>query len=173
MKFNKPLAIALTATAVGAAGLLGAGAAFAAQSSDHADPMGSLVDAIATKFNLDRSAVQQVVDDQHAAMEQQHQQQFADRLKQAVADGTLTQDQADKLTAKQAEVQAFLDSLKNKAEDERRTAMKTEFDSLRTWAQDNGIPGGFLPFGPRGMHGHGPHGSTDDGQQLPAPAPSA
>ncbi len=168
MKLTKPLVLALAATAVGTS-LLGAGIVSAAQGTDHADPMSSLVDAIAAKFNLDRSAVQQVVDDQHAAMEQEREQSQADRLSAAVADGTLTQAQADAITAKQAELKAAMESSKDMTETERRDAMKAQFDDLKAWASENGIPDRFVPFGPGRGHGPGERG----GMMPPAPKPAA
>ncbi len=134
-----------------------------------ADHMANLVKAIAEKFGLNQTEVQQVFDDQHAQMQQQHKADEATRLSQAVTDGKLTQDQADKITAKRAELDAQRESDKAKfdsmTDSERQAAMKTKMDELKQWATDNNIPAGYLPFG--GGRGHGGpggmHNGMDDG----------
>jgi len=130
------------------------------------NPMANLVTAIAQRFNLNPSDVQQVFDEQKAQMsaqrqeqrtqmEAQQQQQFADRINQAVTDGKLTQDQADKILAKKAELEAQKLSLQ-KNKNENRAVMKEQMDSLKQWATDNNIPQEYLPFGGFGMsRGHG------------------
>ena len=126
------------------------------------NPFSNLVTAISSKFNLNQSDVQNVVDqvmaDSRAKMEANKQQEFADRLAQAVKDAKLTQAQADLIAAKAKEVHTFMDSLKDKTVAERQTAMKTEMDSLKQWATENNIPQQFLMFaGPYRFEGHG-HG---------------
>lgn len=156
----------LAGSAIIALGLVFAGtsSARAANANGGTNPMSNLVQAIATKFNLNTSDVQAVFDEQRAQMEKEHEQMFADRLKQAVADGKLTQDQADKITAKKAELEALRTSLSGKTEDEKRAAMKTQVDALKTWATENNIPAEFMMFGGFGgghhmgdMKGRGMH----------------
>lgn len=135
-----------------------------AASGSNGNPMTSLVSAIAAKFNLNVSDVQSVFDAQKAQMDIRRQQEFANRLSEAVTAGKLTQAQADAITAKQKEVQTFMEGLRDKTEAERGTAMKTEMDSLKQWATDNNISqeylmfvGGHGGFGGRGFHGPRPH----------------
>ncbi|MBI5654978.1 hypothetical protein HZC53_05005 [Candidatus Uhrbacteria bacterium] len=113
--------------------------------------MGDIVQAIATKFNLNKDDVQKVFDEQRAAnqaeMQAKGEQRFTDMLTKAVADGKLTQTQADLIKAKHEEVQTFMQSLKDKTPEERQAAMKNQADSLKRWAKDNGIPAGYLPMG--------------------------
>jgi hypothetical protein len=136
------------------------GAAYAVSNiTGNGNPMSNLVNAIATKFNLNPSDVQKVFDEQKAQMELQHkeemvkmeaqqQQKFTDRISQAVKDGKLTQDQADKIFAKKTEIEA--------KRSENREAMKTQTESLKQWAADNNIPQEYLFFGGFGMgRGHG------------------
>lgn len=130
-----------------------------------ANPMSNLVTAIAQRFNLNVSDVQQVFDEQRAKMEAQREQTFTDRINQAVTDGKLTQDQADKILAKKAELEAQRTSLEGKTEEERRTAMKGQTDALKQWVIDNNIPQEYLPFLGFGMgRGHGGPGGPGFGR---------
>lgn len=167
---NKYTHIILPAVALlvglGIAGAVGVKAASNGQSQN---PMGNLVNAIAQKFNLNPTDVQQVVDDQRKLMNADHQQRLTDRFTQAVADGKLTQDQSDKIVAKMKELQAKReaekDSLGAKTEAERQAMFQQQIADLKQWAQDNSIPDGFLPFGrPMGGHHQGMMGSDNAGQ---------
>lgn len=163
MKF--PKASTMLAAAAITLGLAAgsAGVAYAASNSQIDNPMNNLVSAIATKFNLNQADVQQVFDEQHAQMEAQHQQEYKDRLAQAVTDGKLTQEQADKITSKAQELQTQRETNKNdfqnKTETERRAFMKEHLDSLKQWATDNNIPIEYMKPG----FGHGHHGGPGRG----------
>lgn len=162
------------------------GAVYANSSTTGFDnPMSKLVTAIAQRFNLNVSDVQQVFDEQKAQMDAQREEQrtqmeaqreqiFTGRINQAVTDGKLTQDQAAKILAKKAELEAQKTSLEGKTKEERRTAMTTmkeQMDSLKQWATDNNIPQEYLPFLGFGMgRGHGgPGGPGGPGFGRPAP----
>jgi hypothetical protein len=127
------------------------------------NPMSGLVAAIAQKFNLNSSDVQQVFNEQGAQMRTQmqakQQQAFIDRINKAVSDGKLTQDQANKILAEKTLIESQIAALADKTNTERQTAMKTIMDSLKQWSTDNNIPTGYLPFGFGGFegfgHGHG------------------
>lgn len=147
----KYLAIGGLAIALGIASIT---AAHAATSATGTNPMSSLVQAIAQKFNLSSADVQQVFDQQHAQMDAQRSQAMTDRINQAVTDGKLTQDQASKILAKKAELEALHKSLEGAADE--RTAMKTQMESLKQWATDNNIPVQYLFF----MGGHGMKGGA-------------
>ncbi len=131
------------------------------------NPMSDIVTAIAQKFNLSSTDVQAVVDTvmqtKRTQMQTTMEQRAADRLTQAVKDGKLTQAQANLITAKQAEIKTFMDSLAGKTMTERQTAMKTQMTALQQWAKDNNIPSGYLPIGgPMGKGGHGMRGMHFD-----------
>lgn len=119
--------------------------------------MSNLVNAIASKFNLNPNDVQQVVDQTLQQERSQRQAQFLQnyttRINQAVQNGQLTQDQANKILAKEQEVQNFLNSLSGKTAQERQSAVQQELTSLQQWAQDNNIPQQYLPIG-FAMKGH-------------------
>lgn len=135
------------------------GAASAATDAVKTDPMSGLVAAVASKFNLNTTDVQAVFDEQKAKMNVERatgrQQRFADRLTKAVADGKLTQAQADLITAKKSELEAARASLETKTPAERRAAMEAQATALKQWAADNNIPDGYLSCqGPGRMGGH-------------------
>ncbi len=158
-KGKKILVITSLAAALGV-GALGAGTALAAQNTTaRPNLMSGLVTAIAQKFNLSPSDVQAVVDQQRQQIIDQRnknaQQRFTDLLAKAVKDNKLTQAQADLITAKQAEVQAFEASLQGKSVADRQSAMKTEIDSLKAWATANKIPQQYLMYGRIGLRGPG------------------
>ena len=142
---------------IGIASLGSAGLVSAATSSSADNPKQSLIDSIASKFNLNKDEVKKVFDENHAAREAEHKQKMTDRLAQAVKDGALTQEQADKLTAKLQEMhdarEANRDSMKDKSKEERKAARQAERDAFKQWLRDNNIPEEF--GGPMGMKGEG------------------
>lgn len=133
-----------------------------------------LVDKIAQKFNLNKDDVQKVFDEDRASHEAEMQQKMDERLTKAVKDGKLTQAQADAIKSKLSEMKSFMDSLKDKTEDERHEAMKTKMDELKQWATDNNIPKGYMPMGHGMRGGPGPRGEgrgagdsqTDDSPSM-------
>lgn len=159
--------VAVTALALGIT-TAGVGVMHAAGTNSANNPMSNLVNAIAQKFNLNTADVQQVFDQQKQQMQAQRQQAEKDRLAQAVTDGKLTQDQADKITAKQQELQAQRQAdktaLQGKTPAERQAARKSEMDSLKQWAADNNIPLQYVQFGFGGPSGHRGHGLGGFGQ---------
>lgn len=80
---------------------------------------------------------------------------FSERISQAVANGELTQAQADLLLEKKAEVNAAREEMGDLVGPERGEAMREQMDALRVWAEDNDIPTEFFGgFGPgKGMRG--------------------
>ncbi len=139
---------------------LGAAAPLAAHAvqAESADSGSSLVDKIASKFNLNKDEVQKVFDENRAAHEAEHEQDFKDKLATLVKEGKITQAQSDKIQAKHDEMKADRDknmeSFKNMTEDERKAAMDAKRDELKQWAQDNGIDESYL----MPMRGGGPGG---------------
>ena len=85
---KKQLITAGVAIAVATAGVTGLGMASAAttNTSTSTNPMSSLVDAIATKFNLKKADVQAVVDAEHSKMEAQQEATAKTQLAQLVKD---------------------------------------------------------------------------------------
>lgn len=153
---RKALVISGIVGTVGLAGVASAATVAAAtDTTKSGDHMSSLVEEIASKFSLDKTKVQAVFDEQREAHQAEREQETKERLATAVTEGKLTQAQADMITAKQAEMKTFMESLKDKTEDERHAAMDTKRDELKKWAQDNSIPEEYFHPGGRG---HGPSG---------------
>jgi polyhydroxyalkanoate synthesis regulator phasin len=147
---------------IGVASLGSAGLVSAATTPGNDDPKQSLIDSIATKFNLNKDEVKKVFDENHEAREAKHEQKLADRLAEAVKDGKLTQEQADKLTAKLSEMhesrETNREALKDKTPAERKETMKAERDAFKQWLTVNNIPEEFGgPMGSKG-EGRGHHG---------------
>jgi polyhydroxyalkanoate synthesis regulator phasin len=98
-----------------------------------------LVQAIASKFNLDPAQVQQVV----SGVRQQHAQKLEENLEakiaQDVKDGKITQAQANELTAKLKDLRTNLQNLKNEPAANRRADKQKLMGDFRSWAQSQGI----------------------------------
>jgi len=171
---KKQLAIVGAVTAISAAGLTGIGIAHAANTtSSSTNPMSSLIDAIASKFNLNKTEVQAVFDEQHSQMEAQRETEVKAEVTQLVKDGKLTQDQADKINAKRTELEKERDANRtagqNLTDTERQTKMDEHRAALDTWLKDNGIDQqyAYLLMGGRGHGPGGPggHGMRGNGQR--------
>lgn len=136
----------------------------------------SVATAIATKFNLNVSDVQNVIDQTVAAGRQQVEKNRPariDPLVQAVKNGRLTQAQADLITAKRAELKTDLDALKNTAPVDRLAVLKTQAAALKQWATNNGIPPQYIMiYGGHGLRAplkSGFNKKTPSSPALPAP----
>jgi hypothetical protein len=107
------------------------------------DPQTSLVQKIAEKFNLNKDDVQKVFDEERNNRESGMQKQMESRLTQAVQDGKITEEQKklilDKVSSLHASRTAEMDKMKSMTADQRKEAMKTHKDELKTWADQNGI----------------------------------
>jgi predicted phage-related endonuclease len=139
------------------AGVGGASLVSAATSSSSTNPEQSLVDKIASKFNLDKSKVQAVFDEEHQAREAEMKQNRADALAQAVKDDKLTQAQADHITAVWKEIDDLRgDTKPSDMSDAVRQKIKDKMDALRDWLDDQNIDLKDIDGlrGP-GMGGHG------------------
>lgn len=130
------------------------------------NPMSSLVNAIAVKFNLKVSDVQAVFDEQMALNQSQLQEhreemktkfneKFTDKINQAVADGKITQAQADLIIAKKAEIELKFTNLEGKTQEEIFDIIKTQTEELKQWLKDNNISLEYFAFGKMGFHGLG------------------
>jgi polyhydroxyalkanoate synthesis regulator phasin len=163
-------AFVLGVAAVGA-GTFNASTAFADTTSNRTPEANrtahitNLVNALAQKFNLNSTEVKTVVDtvmaSEKATMQANHDKNLAERLAKAVTAGKITQAQSVLITAKIQETKAFMESMKNKTDAERKTAMTAYKANIEAWATANNIPKEFLNMGGmKQMKGKG-HGKFD------------
>jgi len=157
---RKQLIIAGLATAVGVTGLTSVGVVNAATSTSTSEPMSGLVQAIATKFNLNEADVKSVFEEQRTKMESEREAEIAKEVAQLVSDGKITQAQADKINAKRAELKkeraTDRETMGSKTREEMKATMETKRTELEIWAKENGIDTEYLRYvmggpGP-GMH---------------------
>ena len=129
---------------VGIAGLTTFGIANAETSGDSGDsPMSSLVDKIASTFNLDKSKVQEVFDAERTEREAQHEQERTEKLQALVDDGKITTAQKAAIESKikemKAERQANKEDPKDLTSEERKAKMEEKRTALETWAKEQGL----------------------------------
>lgn len=143
------------------AATLQGGSVFTLRASAANNSQDTLASKIATKFNLKQDDVQNVIDqnrtEHHAQMRADMNTKLTDRLAQAVKDGKLTEDQKTKILQHFDSEEGFFETLKDKTDAERRTAMQAHRDEEQKWAKDNGIDLSFLMpgVGHRGGFGRG------------------
>lgn len=155
--------LALLSGAIAIVGLSSIAVLNVASAANQTNKEDTLVSKISQKFNLNKSDVQKVFDEEHLAREAEMKANYESKLTQAVKDGKITEDQKTKLLAKEAELHTYMQSLNDKTREERKTAMDVKRTELEKWAKDNGISNDYLPGpmggkgkmmgGGRGMHG--------------------
>jgi hypothetical protein len=167
---SKKIIIPVAIVSVGTAAVFGTGLVMA-QSNN---PISGLSQAIAQKFNLDQTAVQQVVDQyrgQHKTQVIQNMQQREDQsLSALVTQGKIT---ADQKTAIENELSSlkdkYLNTLQNATPAQRRQAMINFRNDLLSWLKSQNIDPSLIK--PRfGMMGKGRFGGWPKGSPSPTPA---
>lgn len=153
-------------TAISAAGFTGVQIASAATDTTSTNPMTSLVDAVSTKFNLNKTEVQAVFDEQRSVMEAEREAEVKEQIAQLVSDGKLTKDQADKLTAKRAELKAERETNRDEHQaltaDERKAVVAEHKTELDAWFNETGIDTQYR-YLLTGGHGRGGQGGLGFG----------
>ncbi len=134
---NRRLSTLAVAGAISILGLGGVSAASALSGSSSSND--SLVDRLVEKFNLNKSEVQAVFDEEQKARAAERTAEQSERLQEAVDDGDITAEQKTLIEKKLAELQ---------------TAREAERTALEKWATDNMIDAMYLM-------GRG-HGDNDD-----------
>lgn len=158
MKLRPTLVAAAAAVTIGGASIIGVNAVSAETPGD------TLVEKIATRFNLNQDEVQAVFDEQRAEREAERATQLSERLQAKVDDGTITAEQKTTLEAKLAEMRDQHEASRDSdlTREELRDQHQEARDELQSWAAENNIPlDELLPLqggghgGPGGI-GHGP-----------------
>jgi methionine-rich copper-binding protein CopC len=133
----------VAAISVLGAGLLTASTAFAQSESTSQNPMDSLVQKIAQKFNLNEDEVQAVFDEAHKERHAQMKAGFEERLSTYVSQGKITEEQKQLILQKheemEAEREANKETFRNLSKEERRSQMESKHAELEAWAKENGI----------------------------------
>ena len=124
------------------------------------NPREGLVSAIAQKFNLNAGDVQQVFNQHKEQMKTGREERFKENLSARVSNGNLTQEQADKIIAKRAELESQMEARRNSGTRPTAEEAKTQMNSLKQWAEENNIPLQYLmpggkEFGLKGGFGPG------------------
>ena len=178
MQIKKSLLVAGAVATIGVATAAAGVSAATSSTGGSGDSNSSIVDKIATKFNLNKDDVQKVFDEDRSAHEAEHEAKSEEKLTQAVKDGKITEDQKIKIIAKLAEMKSGMETMKNsmkdKTSEERKTLMEQKHTDLEAWAKENNIPmeylmvmhfkgGGPGPGGPGGEF----HVRFDDGAGTP------
>jgi len=108
----------------------------------------TIVENIATKFNLNPSEVEQV-------FESTRIQERTERLSQAVVDGDITEAQKNLILEKENEFRASIEKINSQelTADARHEAIQNLRSDLIDWAEENDIPTKYIMMG--GMNGMG------------------
>ncbi len=156
MKITKKMILPVLALTVVGASVLGTSATVSADSN-----VDSLVEKIASRFNLNQDEVQAVFDEARDEKHAEHQAELSENLQAKVDDGTITAEQMtlieQKLEEKRAQREANRDQ--DLTREERRVQHEQEREEFKTWAEENNIPLEELDLrqhkGPGGPHRHG------------------
>jgi outer membrane murein-binding lipoprotein Lpp len=166
MKKNK---IIITATIVSLLMLAGFYQVVNAQTTGH---YSSIIQKLATKFNLKVEDVKAVFDEEEVTKEAEQQTRFITILDQAVTSNELTASQKDAILQKRAEMATVLETMTNLTPTERKEAMAKIQTEMKTWAEANGINLKYLfSFGGR-KFGRGPGSHEGFGALGPKGSPS-
>lgn len=139
---NKKIMLSALMVALVGTGLLAVNQVSAQETSTN--PQDSIIQRLVTKFGLNETEVKQVFTEEHEARHAEMEKRMEDRLTTAVNDGKLTEEQKQKILAKQKEMktsrESEIESFKNMTEEERKVAMEAKRVELKKWAEKNDIP---------------------------------
>lgn len=116
-------------------------------------PMSGLVQMIASKFNLDQTQVQTVVDQYHQTEKgnrgTEMKKNQEDRLAKLVTEGKITEAQKQAIIAEITTIRAkySLDRSKKLTPTERKAQMEKHQAEIKAWAQSQGIDPTLLTIG--------------------------
>lgn len=144
MVVSKKMTIGLTSLAVVTALAVGGGSMAMAQGNGGSD---SIVDKVATKFNLNKDDVQAVFNEERDARQAERAAEVSSDLQKSVDAGKLTAEQKTQIENKMKENQS---------------ARETEMTSLQEWATTNNIDMRYVMGG--GRHGANLDTAVADGK---------
>ena len=151
MRLKTAVAVVIAVCTLALLGVYGFSAIAAETQSTYNFP--PIIQKLIEKFNLDPAKVDEVFQEQRKEMKAKQQENYEQRLEQAVKDGKLTEKQKEAILSKWNEIQTKLEALSKLSPEERQKALKELRDDTEKWAKDNGIDARFLMFGLKGrMH---------------------
>lgn len=98
-----------------------------------------VIQKIIDRFGLNQDEVQVVLDEAKEEHRAEMEQKKEEYLNQAVADGTITEEQKQLLQQKHEEMQANREAWRNLSREERREQMQAHHEEMQSWAEENGI----------------------------------
>jgi homospermidine synthase len=158
---NKTIILTLASIAVIGTGALGIGTVFA-ETTTTDNPMTSLVQKIATKFNLKEADVQAVFNEERDTRRAEMEKRYEEQLSTYVSEGKITEDQKKLILAKHEEMEKNrpeMGEMKNLTQEERKAKMDEKRQEMETWAAANGIDMQYMMGMGKGMGGPGFHGN--------------
>lgn len=119
------------------------------------------INGIAERLGIDSGDVKAAFEAEKEERRAERQEKHAEHMASLIADGTLTQEQADALETKRAELREAKEALKDQdlSREEVRAQMKTIHEEFKAWAEEQGInlkalqPEGAEKGGRRRHHG--------------------
>lgn len=98
-------------------------------------------DKLAERFDLDPEEVQAFFEENRQQRHAEHEAERQEAIESAVSEGLITQEQADLLATKQAELQQAREALRDQDLDrnEMRDAMEQLHQDFKSWAEENNI----------------------------------
>ncbi|QQS21367.1 MAG: hypothetical protein IPL87_02545 [Candidatus Moraniibacteriota bacterium] len=157
---NKVLAV--SAIAIGTA--LASGFALVGNvSADNIDPRNSIIDRLVSKFNLNKSEVENVFQEERAMRQEARQKEMTarleDQLVQAVKDGKISEEQKALVLKKHEEMRAArmadFEKRRTLTKEERRSESQKRRNDMKAWLSENNIPEDIMGMGMRGEKGSG------------------
>ena len=160
--------VTATAATTMASGLLGT-AAFAQEVDAPEVQRVSIMERLAERFNLNLDEVKtffkEIKQKRHENKRERRGEKIEERLRTAVANGNLTEEQAQRIIAKMQELKSekegLRDTLKDMTPEERREYMQAHKDRIQTWAQENDIDAKWLKHSKQRRHKYRQHKKQD------------
>ncbi len=150
MAFRKNIAVTALALGAGIA-VLSIGNSSAQAAEQDQVPHSSLIERIVAKFNLDKSEVEKIFDEERAARHDRAKERLENRLDRAVQNGKITEAQKSSILGKHDELwnerQSNREKWRNMGPEERRAEKKERRESIKKWLSDNSIPGDIFGMG--------------------------
>lgn len=123
-----------------------------------ADDSGNRFDGVAQRLGVESSDLEAAFQAERTERHAEHEEQKEQRIQALIDDGTLTQEQADALTAKHAELKEAMQALKDGdvTKEEMHEQMQQAREEFKAWAAEQGID--LESIRPEGEHKGQRHG---------------